>query len=397
MSEQRPAPGWDAAQEILCVRLGTAGDLLMTTPAIRALRVGNSEARITLLTSPAAAPAARLLPFVDRVMEHAAPRVARSLSLISSVADRRLVEELRAGRFDAAVIFTASGQSPLPAALATCLADIPLRLAHCRENPDRLLTDWVPDPEADMPARHEVTRQLALVESVGFAADGAYLSLRVPPAAAQRVRTMLTELGIDGERWLVVHPGASAPLPPRRDPAESLAAAIRSLARDHGRRVVLAGGPDEVPLTARIARLAGAGTARAGNGNARAGARDAVVDLAGQLDLGQLAALVARAPALVACETGVANDTGVAHVAAAVGTPVVVVDARPRPEQAPWGVPSRVLVDDERGVEPARLVAAVDEVVADWRAWRGILDPPIRPGFPAVEGPAPRTARQAHA
>jgi lipopolysaccharide heptosyltransferase II len=380
MTEPRLAPGWDATREILCVRLDALGDVLMTTPAIRALKVGSPDSRITLLASPAGAPAGRMMPFVDRVIPYEAPWMKATARRRSAASDRALVEELRQGRFDAAVIFTVHSQSPLPAALATYLADIPLRLAHCRENPYELLSHWVPDPEADEPNRHEVSRQLALVESVGYAPDGEHLSIRVPPGAARRIRGMLATIDITGERWLVVHPGASAPS--RRYPADSFAAAIRSLARDKGWRVVLTGSADEAPLTAEVARLAGPGLD--------------VVDLAGRLDVGQLAALLARAPVLVS------NNTGVAHVAAAVGTPVVVLYALTNPQHAPWGVPSRLLYNDVpcrwcrksvcpfahhaclRGVEPERIVTAVDEVVAEWGSWRGILDPPIRPAFPAV-------------
>jgi lipopolysaccharide heptosyltransferase II len=319
-----------------------------------------------------------MMPFVDRVIEYDAPWMKSPAARSSAARDRALVDELRAGQFDAAAIFTVHSQSALPAALAAYLADIPLRLAHCRENPYHLLTNWVPDPEADAPIRHEVSRQLALVEFVGYRPDGEHLSLRVPPAAARRVRAMMERLGITGDRWLVVHPGASAPS--RRYPADSYAAAIRSLGRDHGWRIVLTGSRDEAPLTAHIASLAGPGVE--------------IVDLAARLDLGELSALLARAPVLVS------NNTGVAHVAAAVGTPVVVLYALTNPQHAPWGVPSRVLYNDVpcrwcrksvcpfahhaclRGVEPQRIVAAVDEVVAEWQTWRGILDPPIRPTLP---------------
>jgi lipopolysaccharide heptosyltransferase II len=380
MTGQGLAPGWSDAREILCVRLDALGDVLMTTPAIRAIKVGSPDARITLLTSPAGAPAGRMMPFVDRVIPYDAPWMKATSTRPSGAADRALVEELRQGCFDAAVIFTVNSQSALPAALATHLADIPLRLAHSRENPYGLLTTWVPDPEADAPVRHEVTRQLALVEAVGYVPDGEHLSIRVPPDAARRIRATMTKLGIRGDRWLVMHPGASAPS--RRYPADGFAAAIRSLGPDQGWRTVLTGSADEAPLTAEVARLAGPGLD--------------VVDLAGRLDLGQLAALLARAPVLVS------NNTGVAHVAAAVGTPVVVLYALTNPQHAPWGVPSRLLFNDVpcrwcrksicpfehhacvRGVAPERIVAAVDDVVAEWQAWRGILDPPIRPGFPAV-------------
>ena len=59
--------------------------------------------------------------------------------------DLRFIETLRSYAFDAAVIFTTYTQNPLPTALMLYLANIPLRLAHCRENPYQLLTHWVRD------------------------------------------------------------------------------------------------------------------------------------------------------------------------------------------------------------------------------------------------------------
>ena len=81
--------------------------------------------------------------------------------------DAALIAELKARAFDAAAIFTVYSQSPLPAAYLCYLAGIPLRLAHCRENPYHLLTDWVPEPEPAARMRHEVQRQLDLVATVG--------------------------------------------------------------------------------------------------------------------------------------------------------------------------------------------------------------------------------------
>src|SRR5205085_3962758 len=86
----------------------------------------------------------------------------------------------RRRRFDAAVVFTPSGQSALPAAMLCRLAGIPLRLAHCRDDPGALLSDWVRDSEGAVGGtRHEVLRQLALVERVGFRGADARLRFEV--------------------------------------------------------------------------------------------------------------------------------------------------------------------------------------------------------------------------
>src|SRR5438067_2491854 len=89
----------------------------------------------------------------------------------SSAGFERSMARQRAGQFDAAVIFTVYSQNPLPAALFCHLADIPRRLAHARENPYQLLTDWIAEPEPQRFVRHEVQRQLDLVGAIGARID----------------------------------------------------------------------------------------------------------------------------------------------------------------------------------------------------------------------------------
>jgi ADP-heptose:LPS heptosyltransferase len=155
--------GWQNARNVLCVRLDSMGDVLMTSPAIRALKAAAPERRVTLLTSRAGEAAGRLVPEVDDVIVYDAPWVKVPQAAESSAPEHAMIAGVRARRFDGAVIFTVYSQNPLPAAMLCYLADVPLRLAHCHENPYRLLTDWVPDPEPGFLVRHETRRQLDLV------------------------------------------------------------------------------------------------------------------------------------------------------------------------------------------------------------------------------------------
>ena len=97
-----------------------------------------------------------------------------------------MVRKLRARRFDGAVIFCVFSQNPLPAAFLCHLADIPLRLAYCRENPYKILTHWIPDPEpADRhPARGRTPAGPRRGRSAAVPRDERF-SLRVPPEAPQ--------------------------------------------------------------------------------------------------------------------------------------------------------------------------------------------------------------------
>jgi lipopolysaccharide heptosyltransferase II len=314
---------WTDAEHLLCVRLDGAGDLLMTTPAIRALKDARPGRRITLLTSSCAAETARLVPEVDEVLVYDAPWVKATPARADSRAEHAAAALLRELRLDAAAIFTVYSQNPLPAAFLCYLADIPLRLAHCRENPYQLLTHWLPEPEPARGIRHEVQRQLDLVAGVGCRAAGPHLSLRVPDEARAAVPGILAAAGARPDRpWIVLHPGASAPS--RRYAPEKFAAVVRRLVAEDGWQVLLTGTAGEADLVAAV----------------QAGAGVPACSLAGRLGVAELAALIAGARLLIV------NNTGPSHMAAAVGTPVVTLYALTNPQHTPWAVPSRVLFHD---------------------------------------------------
>ncbi len=316
--------GWDDARRVLAVRLDTLGDVLMTTPALHALlEAGPGGREITLLTSTFGARITPLLPDVGQVVIHDPPWMKHGSHPAGPDADLALIERLRDGAFDAAVIFTVYSQSPLPAALLCHLAGIPLRLAHCRENPYRLLTDWVLETEPERHVRHEVRRQLDLVAAAGVPAPDSPLRLALPASARERARALLDEAGVDRSRpWIVVHPGATAPS--RRYPPWRYAEALRRMVVADGTQVVVTGSADEVEVATDLA----------------AAVRDGVVVLAGRTPLDVLAGVLAESSLLVS------NNTGPVHMAAALGTPVVVLYALTNPQHMPWMVPSRVLSHD---------------------------------------------------
>jgi len=319
---QRP---WLQARNILVVRLDSLGDVVMTTPAIAAIKHSTPSARITLLASHSGAAAAQHVPSLDDVIVYDAPWIQRANGADDErQGDLRIVDELARRRFDAAVIFTVCTQSALPAALMCRLAGIPLRLAHSRENPYELLTNWVPDAEVCASGmRHEVMRQLDLVRSVGFHACDERMQFRYSAAEVMSMRRNFVQSGGDLLRpYVVVHPGATAAS--RRYPAERFGIAARYIVGRTGCQIVFVGAADEEPLIA----------------TAQSQLEQPGVSLAGQLSLGELAALIAGAQVIVC------NNSGPVHIAAAVGTPVAVLYALTNPQQTPWRVPAHVLNHD---------------------------------------------------
>jgi len=309
---------WTHAAHLLCVRLDSPGDVLMCTPAMRALRTQHPARRLTLLTSPAGAALAPHLPDVDAVLAYEASWM-KSSAIDPPARHIDHIAALAGHGFDGAVIFTCYSQSALPAALLCQLAGIPLRAAYCREKPYQLLTDWIADPEPGAFIRHEVQRQLDLVRHLGAGVFDERTSFVPLAADLAAVRARLRQAGIDpAGRWLALHPGAGAPA--RRYPPRHWSALIGELHERVRCPVVLTGSAHEVSLIDGIDIPPGAH----------------VHSFAGQLGIGELGALLAQASLVVS------NTIGPAHLAAAVGTPVVDLYSLTSLQHTPWRVPSRV-------------------------------------------------------
>ncbi|MFC0598260.1 glycosyltransferase family 9 protein [Streptomyces palmae] len=291
----------------LVVRLDSAGDTLLAGPAIRAVAAGSSHT--ALLCGPLGEPAARLLPGVDRVIVHDAPWVGLRPAPVSRARTDALIDTLAAGRFDRALVLVSYHQSPLPAALLLKLAQVPWTAADSEDYPGSLLDLR----HHRAPHRHEAEAALDLARAAGYAlpaGDDGALRVRTPPDTSH-----LTGPG----PYVVLHPGAAVPARAWSAPRAVRAAAALAAA---GHRVVVTGAPGEKELTAQVAG-------------------DHSLDLGGRTDAHQLAGVLAQARAAVV------GNTGPAHLAAAVGTPVVSLFAPVVPAElwAPYRVPHVVLGD----------------------------------------------------
>ena len=316
---------WRKVRRLLAVRLDNLGDLLMTTPALAALRETLPDAHITLLGSSAVACARPHLAMVDSAISFDAPWV-RHAELPAQLelpgqAEAALLRQLTQMRYDAVVIFTTSTQSPLPMAMLARQAGIPLRLAHCRENPYALLSDWVPETDTlSAHMRHEVRRQLDLVAHIDARTADERLRFRLLPLDQKHAEALLHKAGLSGRRsYVVVHPGASAAS--RRWPPARFGAAADLIAANSGCQIVFCGTQGEAELIAE----------------ARAAMNGPSISLDGALSLGEFAAVLDGA-SLILC-----NNSAPAHLAAALGTPIVELYALTNPQHTPWRVPSRVL------------------------------------------------------
>jgi ADP-heptose:LPS heptosyltransferase len=337
-------------RHVLVVRLDSMGDVLVCGPAVRA--VAAHADRVSMLVGPRGAEAAWLLPGVDDVLVWGCPWIAYPPPPVEPRDFARLVERLRAAAIDEALVLTSLHQSALPTALLLQLAGIETVAAISEDYPGSLLSARLAPP----PDGPEPLRMLAVAVAAGYPArsgEGAALRVRADRGVPD---------GLPGGPFVVVHPGADAAA--RSYPPDSWRAVVAALSRA-GNRVIVTGAPDEITLTREVAQ--------AGSPPGR------VIDLGGRTDLRGLAAVLRRASVLA-----VAN-TGPAHLAAAVGTPVVCLFAPVVPARrwAPFGVPTVILGDQHAacsgtrarecpvpghpclaGVAPAEVVAAVDRLSA---------------------------------
>lgn len=314
----------DRREKVLLARLDSMGDVLLTGAAVRAVAAGATN--VTMLVGRGLGGVAGLLPGVDSVLEFEAPWVVFDPPPLQPAAVDELVGRIRGERFDRALIFTSFHQSPLPLALLLRMAGVGWVGAISEDYPGSLL-DLRHHVADDV---HEAERNLSLAVATGFVPDahGAALAVRRPlPDPSASLGVSWTD-----EPYVVFHPGAATSA--RRPTAEASRGLVAALV-EAGHRVVVTGSAPESTLT---------GYVTAGH------ASDQVIDLGGRCDLPTLAAVLDRAGCVVA------PNTGPAHLAAAVGTPVVSLFAPvvPAGRWRPYGVDVRVLGDQHASCRGTR-------------------------------------------
>jgi ADP-heptose:LPS heptosyltransferase len=291
---------------MLVARLDRAGDVVLTGPAVRAVAAHCGP--VTYLTGPAGVAAAHLLPGVGSVLVFDAPWVSFDPPDVDAAQIARLIDQVREHAIDEALICVSMHQSPQPLALLLRLAGVRRIAAVGVDYPGSLLDIRAPY----QPELHEVEQSLAVAALAGY---------ELPAEDPGDLRLAVRRASPFDPGYVVVHPGASVPA--RALPLEPAADAIECLVQD-GWRVVITGSAAERQLARALAEAAG---------------DPAVEVIAGDTTFEEYAAVVGGAAAVVC------GNTVAAHVAAAVGTPVVEAFAPVVPPHRwrPWRVPHRLL------------------------------------------------------
>jgi ADP-heptose:LPS heptosyltransferase len=267
------------------------GDMLCAVPALRALRKAWPGAELTLIGLPWAATLAARLPQVDRFIEFPGyPGLPERVPQLAALPG--FLKELQQRQFDLLVQLHGSGRIVNPL-MAACGA------RHTAGFVDGESFSAEPALHLPWPTRgHEIERLLALTDHLGLQRDG--MQLEFPLRDNDRRSLMQLWPSAKNKPYACIHPGAQ--LPSRRWAPERFAA-IGDLLAARGYTVVITGTVGEHPLADAVSRAM----------------RHPSTSLVGQTNLWTLGALIEGARLLVC------NDTGVSHIAAALGTPSVVV------------------------------------------------------------------------
>jgi ADP-heptose:LPS heptosyltransferase len=321
---------------LLLIRLRLIGDVVFTTPAIRALKRHLPDARLTYLVEPSAAPVVAGNPHLDEVMVVPAEKGWQRLK------DARLAWNLRRRRFDVTIDFHGGPR----AAWLTVASGAQMRIGYHTADRRWLYTHVIERPRFDRPA-HSVENQWELLAPLGDAfgqpPDRLHDSVEMveEPNAAGRVAEHLASLHVDLARPLIVmHVSANNLF--RRWPASSFVALVSALvSADPARQVLLTSGPSEREAAAAIVAQVHQALAPSMSGRATVAPLD--------LGLSELRAVVARASLFIG------GDSGPLHVAATTRTPIVgIYGPTLAVRSAPWRDPSIPTESVDVGQLPCR-------------------------------------------
>ncbi|HMA33062.1 MAG TPA: glycosyltransferase family 9 protein [Chloroflexia bacterium] len=301
-----------ADPRILCVKLADIGDVLLCTPALRALRARYPGARIDLLTPPSSAAVLRAAPEIDEVLvfnKFPFDTLGSLFDLSTVLRAIRFLWGLGRRHYDALLIFHHYSLrfGALKFAAVALASRAPLR-AGVDNGRGWFLTHRLAD--GGFGAQHEAEYWLDVAALAGAERRPADRRLMIPIGAADHAAAaaLLAERGLPGPGPLIaIHPGAGWYSTARRWPAAHFATLINMLVQERHADIVLLGGPDEQELTASIREMVAAA------------ARAHVHNIAGQTSITGTAALLQR------CRLFIGNDSGPLHIATAAGIPVLAI------------------------------------------------------------------------
>lgn len=282
------------------------GDAVMTLPAVAAVRQSFPQAKITMLAKPWVAELYRFCPDIDEIMIFRSPGDHDGLS-----GKWRLAGELRKKDFDTAILL----QNAIEAAIIALMAGIPVRAGYNSDARGPLLSHSVRRTRA-VREIHQTGYYLEMVRALGCETVGAEAHLDSGRESGPLAESLIGRFGLDKGRLLVGMAPGAAYGPAKKWFPERFAGVSDRLTESVPAQTVLFGSAGDRESTLAVRR----------------NAKFPILDLAGQTSLEEAMALMS------CCSLFVSNDSGLMHVAAALGVPTVAIFGSTNPAAtAPMG------------------------------------------------------------
>ncbi len=292
-------------KKILIVRLDRIGDVVLSTPVLKAVREAYPDSHIAFMVAPHARDIADGNPYINEVIVYDKSRAHKGI-----LEGAKFIAGLARKKFDIAIMLHPTVRTHLLA----FLSGIPKRLGYARKM-GLILTDRIPDKK-HLGLKHEIDYTLGLLSYIGIEPTDRKLHVPTDDVSEERVRHILADSGIkDGDKIVAINPGASCPS--KRWPAERFAETADALTRELGVKIVIVSGSQDKRFA----------------DNTLSAMKTAAVDLSGKTTIRELACLLKRSSLFIS------NDSGPVHIACAMGTPVISVFGRSDRGLSPrrWG------------------------------------------------------------
>lgn len=295
-----------AGKRFLVVRTDRIGDVLLTTPVFKALRINFPDSFISVMVAPIARDIVEGNPYLDEVIIYDKNNKDKGFFGFF-----RMVSALRQRRFDLGLVLHTKKRTNL----LCFLAGIKERVGYYNNKFGFLLNKKIPDlrPEGK---KHEAQYCLEVLKAIGIETEDTELFMPLKPQAEVWSDEILSKYKVDRKDILIaINPGASCPS--KIWPAERFAILADKLAEKYSAKIALICGPNDLKIASLVL----------------AKIQNPVINLSGHTTISQLASLLKR------CNLFISNDSGPVHIACAVGTPVVAIFGRNESGLSPkrWG------------------------------------------------------------
>jgi heptosyltransferase-2/heptosyltransferase-3 len=287
-------------KKILIINFGGIGDVLLSLPALKALRSYYPEAEISVLVANKSYEVVKDLSFIDEVFTFAVA-YGGVMPFNKMLTNFWTLLSLRKKRFDLAVNMRTLVSEKGAGKIKFILAVIGPGIKAGRDTEGRGNFYDIKIPETDAGLKYEMEYDVETVNAFGINVTDRSIDFAVSEENIEKVNNLLKEEGISNDDVLIgIHPGG---MPSRRWPLVNFSKVIKEISSMMKCKFVVTGGNDEIDMAGELVKTAGS----------------TVVNMAGKLNIKETGALIKR------CNAYIANDTGTMHIAAVLKTPLAAI------------------------------------------------------------------------